>query len=308
MLVNPKLFTEATEEENPSLSPAASTEEANHSKPENTRVIQEIATESIIPNRSQPRRVFDNNSLWQLAESIRKHGVLQPITVRKIENNSDFSLFQYELIAGERRLRASRLLGETTIPCIVLDADTQTSAELAIIENLHRDNLNIFEEAAAIASLIDLHSLTQEKIASQLSLTQSAVANKLRLLRLTDAERTVILANNLTERHARALLRIAEPTKRIEALAYIVEKGFNVKQTELYIDSRFCEQTPHEHEQRSYQSLLRSLQGTVNNIRALGHEAKTAQTETDDELIFTITIRKAPLVSRETTPDAECEL
>ena len=184
----------------------------------NQEVIQ-IPTEAIMPNRSQPRTTFENESLHRLAESIRKYGILQPLTVRKTDENSRFSIFKYELVAGERRLRASKLLGLPTVPCIVIETDTQTSAALAIIENLHRDDLNIFEESAAIASLIELYKLTQEQIALQLSLTQAAVANKLRLLRLSAEERAFILEHNLTERHARALLRIKDAGERKSVLA-----------------------------------------------------------------------------------------
>lgn len=262
----------------------------NENAPQST--IKYLPTEEIMPNRAQPRKTFDNASLWQLAESIKKHGILQPITVKKCEDSSEYSIFQYELIAGERRLRAARLIGLTTIPCILLNIGNKESAELAIIENLHRENLNIFEEAAAIASLIDLHKLTQEEIASQLSLTQSAIANKLRLLRLTDAERTVIITNNLSERHARALLRIKNPIDRIEALAHIVGNSMNVKQSEQYIERLISPETDKIPPEKDYKTHINTIQKAIYALRSLGSGAKTSCSETDTELIYTITIAK----------------
>ena len=173
-----------------------------------------IPVDEIMPNKAQPRKEFESEALSVLAESIRKHGVLQPITVKRRRELSDYSIFKYELVAGERRLRASKIAGLGLIPALVLDVTDSESAELALIENLHREDLNIFEEAAAIASLMDLYDLTQVEVAEKLSLSQPAVANKLRLLRLSEAERRIILQNNLSERHARALLRVKDDEKR----------------------------------------------------------------------------------------------
>ena len=246
-----------------------------------------------MPNRSQPRTTFEQESLKSLSESIAKYGILQPLTVRKMTEKSRFSIFQYELIAGERRLRASKLLGLATVPCIVIEADTRTSAALAIIENLHRDDLNVFEEASAIASLIELHSLTQEEIAAELSLTQSAVANKLRLLRLSEAEKSVILDNNLTERHARALLKIKNTAERMEALAHIVKYGLNVKQSEDYIEKLV---SPEEKEAKSeisdYKNLISVIKRAVEYSRKQGTDVKTSRTETDTEIIYTVSVAK----------------
>lgn len=260
-----------------------------------TTTIFQLPTEQIMPNRSQPRQNFENDTLWRLAESIKRYGILQPLTVRKSNDSSKFSIFQYELIAGERRLRASRLLGFPTVPCIIIETDNQTSAAMAIIENLHRDDLNIFEQASAIASLIDMHKLTQEQIASQLSLTQSAIANKLRLLKLTDAERAVILENQLTERHARALLRIKPPTTRIETLAHIVKHNFNVKQTEDYIENLITPETQEKTTRvkiTDYKILISYIKRIVENTRTSGFNIKTAQTETDSNIVYTISIPK----------------
>lgn len=260
---------------------------------DNKREITEIPIETILPNRSQPRTHFEQETLKGLSESIAKYGMLQPLTVRKISEKSRFSIFQYELIAGERRLRASKLLGLTTVPCIIIDTDTKTSAALAIIENLHRDNLNVFEEAAAIASLIELHNLTQEEIAAELSLTQSAIANKLRLLRLSEAEKAVILDNNLTERHARALLKIKDISQRADILTHIVKNELNVKQSEEYIEKvLFPEQKEENNHLFDYKNLISTIKRAVENTRKHGTEIKTSRTETDTEVIYTISVTK----------------
>jgi ParB family chromosome partitioning protein len=262
-------------------------------KEEIKKEVVQIPTEAIMPNRSQPRTTFEQESLKRLSESIAKYGILQPLTVRKIPEKSKFSIFQYELIAGERRLRASKLIGLPTVPCIIVEIDTKTSAALAIIENLHRDDLNMFEEASAIASLIELHSLTQEQIAEQLSLTQSAIANKLRILKLTDAEKNVILSYNLTERHARALLKIKNIPARMEALSHITKFALNVKQTEEYIEKiLFSAEKESKKGYFDYKCLLASIKKAIENTRENGVYVKTAHTESDSEIIYTISITK----------------
>ncbi len=252
-----------------------------------------IPTETILPNRAQPRTTFEIESLNRLAESIRQYGILQPLTVRKIAQNTNYTVFKYELIAGERRLRASKLLELPTVPCIIIETDTQTSAALAIIENLHRDDLNIFEEASAIASLIELHKLTQEQVAEQLSLTQAAIANKLRLLKLSGAEKDVILSNNLTERHARALLKIKNDELRAKTLEHIVKNSLNVKQSELYIEKLLSDSaTTAQIRVFDYRTLLLNISKAVENTRNGGVTVKTAQTETEKEIVYTISIEK----------------
>ena len=258
-----------------------------------------VKTETIMPNRAQPRTVFDAEGLNELAESIKKYGILQPLTVRINPEKSQFSNFQYELIAGERRLRASKLLGLQKVPCVVIESDTKTSAALAIIENLHRKDLGIFEEASAIASLIEIHKLTQEQIASKLSLTQAAVANKLRLLRLTEEEKEVIAANNLTERHARALLRLKNPSMRLAVLNHIVRNNLNVKQSEDYIERKLApsddaakEPSKPKDQSTERKNLINSIKKAIEITRSSGIRVKTQQTETDNDIVFTISIPK----------------
>ena len=197
--------------------------------------IVQIKTDDIRPNRAQPRAEFDQNAIIRLADSIRRYGILQPLTVRRTEDEDD--PYTYELIAGERRLRASKLLGYLTVPCIIMEASEQISAELAIIENLLRDDLNMFEQAYGFKKLIDRHRLTQDDVARRMSLSQSAVANKLRLLKLSYEEQCMILEFGLSERHARALLRLGAQNDRKDTIQKISDEKMNVQETEQYIEA-----------------------------------------------------------------------
>ena len=201
--------------------------------PITSHVIQ-VNVDDIRPNRAQPRSDFDSNSIIRLADSIRRYGIIQPLTVRRSDAED---IYTYELIAGERRLRAARMLGYFTVPCIVVEADEKMSAEMAIIENLLRKDLNMFEQAYGFKKLIENHGLTQDEVARKMSLSQSAVANKIRLLRLSDQEQAAILENDLSERHARALLRIDSADMRAEAIRCIISMSLNVTATEQYIES-----------------------------------------------------------------------
>lgn len=194
----------------------------------------------ILPNRSQPRKNFENNGIARLADSIRRFGILHPLTVRRI-NYDGFvpagSLpYRYELISGERRLRAAMLLGLERVPCIVRFASEREAAELAVIENLLRRDLNMFEQARAFSKLITEFSMTQQEVAERLSSAQSSVANKLRLLKLSDGEQQYILDHDLTERHARALLKIGDESLRTAVLREIAERKLNVSTSEEYIE------------------------------------------------------------------------
>ena len=196
--------------------------------------VVQIKTDDIRPNRAQPRADFEQNAIIRLADSIRRYGILQPLSVRPSDPED---IYRYELIAGERRLRAAKMLGYLTVPCIVMDVTEQTSAELAIIENLLREDLNMFEQAYGFKKLIENHHLTQEEVARRMSMSQSAVANKLRLLRLSYEEQRLVLETGLTERHARATLRIDNPKKRLETIRTISDRKMNVQDAEEYIES-----------------------------------------------------------------------
>lgn len=201
--------------------------------------IFKIATDRIIPNPSQPRKLFDEDAIIRLADSIRRYGLLQPISVRRLSLGGAEG-GKYEIVAGERRYRAAKLLGMDHIPCMIISADSRTAAELALIENVQREGLTMFEQAGAIAALIDIYRLTQEQIAVHLSSSQSYVANKLRLLKLTQRERELITEGHLTERHARAFLRMPDSDERIAAIEHVIAKGMNVSAAEEYIDRKLC--------------------------------------------------------------------
>lgn len=201
-------------------------------KPSTTgSAVLEIPVDDILANTSQPRTDFPVESLIRLADSIRRYGILQPLTVRRKSDGA------YELIAGERRLRAARMLGLKSVPCIVRETSDSDSAEFALIENTIREDLDMFETATAYGALSAKFHLTQEQIAERMSLSQSAVANKMRLLRFSDEERELISSAGLTERHARAILRLQSKTTRQSALQYVINHGLNVTQTEEYVSS-----------------------------------------------------------------------
>ena len=189
-----------------------------------------LGVESILPNPAQPRREFDRAGLEALAGSIRQNGLLQPVTVRKNRVGA------YELIAGERRLRAAKLAGLSEIPAIVTETNDRDAAVLALVENLQRKDLNFFEQADALAAAIIEWNITQEEAAERLSMAQSTVANKLRLSRIPQNQQRMILEGGLTERHARALLRIVDDEKREELIREMIKRGYNVAKAEAMIE------------------------------------------------------------------------
>ncbi len=196
-------------------------------KPEN---ICFLPPDKIYPNPWQARKNFSGEEMHRLAQSISRYGMLSPITVREKGG-------EYELLIGERRLRAAKMLDLETVPCRVAEVSPKIGAELALIENLIREDLDLFEEATAIDRLLKNFHYTQTELAERLGQSQSTIANKLRILRLTSEERILILENALSYRHARALVRIQDGAMRLFALRYIVEKGYNVRQTETFVDA-----------------------------------------------------------------------
>ena len=193
-----------------------------------------LPVEQIAPNPHQPRREFAPGPLAELAESIRRHGIIQPLTVRHSADG-------WELIAGERRLRAAKLAGLQTVPCLEMQVDKQDSAILALIENIQRRDLHYLEEATAIAAYLRQSGSTQEEAAALLGRSPSALANKLRLLRLSPDCCRLLTEHDLTERHARALLRLEDEEERLNALHHIIRQHLNVAQTEQYIDKRLAQ-------------------------------------------------------------------
>lgn len=259
------------------------------------REVRDIPVKLIKPNPRQPRRTFDDKSLASLTESIVRYGILQPITCKLTDNG-------YEIVAGERRYRAALKAGFYVVPAIVIEADEGESAELAIIENLQREDLNIFEEASAISSLIYIYKLTQSEAAERLAVSQSYIANKLRLLRFTDEERTLILSASLSERHARCLLRLQDQSKRLSALRHIISRGLNVSASEKYVETLLAEPQTKGHKPprfifKDLRLFYNSLDRSAELIRTSGIPVKIDKEETPTGVTVTVTIGN---VSRET--------
>ena len=250
-----------------------------------------LSAEEIRPNPHQPRRVFDGDGLRELADSIAVHGILQPLTVRRAGGG-------WELIAGERRLRAAKMAGLERVPCIETKATDAHSAALALVENLQRRDLHYLEEAAAIADYLRKTNCTQEEAARQLGRSPSALANKLRLLRLSEDCRAVLTAHGLTERHARALLRLEDDEERLAAARRIAEQGLNVAQAEQYIEKRLAnlQSTPPAARKtfilKDVRLFLNSVSRGLSMIRSAGVDACCQRQESDDSICLTIRIPK----------------
>jgi ParB family chromosome partitioning protein len=189
-----------------------------------------ISPEHIVPNLYQPRKYFREEAIDELAQSIKNYGIIQPLTVRMIGST------HYELVAGERRLRAAKSVGLDKVPAIIVDITESESATIALLENLQREDLNFIEEAEAYYNLIKDHNYTQEKLAESIGKKQSTIANKLRLLKLSDNVRKLIFDNRLTERHARALLKFQDEEDQLRILEIVIKKKLNVKATEQLIE------------------------------------------------------------------------
>lgn len=249
----------------------------------------------IQPNPNQPRVTFQTEELRALADSIRQNGLLQPISVRRCGD-------MFELIAGERRLRAAKLAGLQQIPCIIMEISDRNSAILALVENIQRQDLNFFEEAAALERLISYYGMTQEDAAMKLGRAQSTIANKLRLLRLTEEERRFILEHKLTERHARALLRLASPEERKPVMDKVVKLSLNVEKTELLIDETLGKARERENFRkrsvlfRDVRLFTNTIHKAVETMQAAGIPAASQKMQFDDYIEYRIRI---PLIKQE---------
>ena len=253
-----------------------------------------LPPERIRPNPAQPRRSFDPEALQELAVSIAQHGLLQPLTVRKQGG-------VYELVAGERRLRAARMAGLPEVPCLLVAADEAESGLLALVENLQREGLSCWEEAEGIARLMQLSGLNQEQAARRLGKSPSAVANKLRLLKHSPAVRGAMQAQGLSERHARALLRLPEEAQRLEAVRVIAEKDLTVAKTEAYIDALLAQtrqteaprpKRPPKLQVKDLRLFLNSLDRHLETLRQSGIPAELRRAETEQAVVLTITLPK----------------
>ena len=257
-----------------------------------------LRTDELTPNPVQPRKRFDDESLEELSGSIKSYGILNPLTVR-------LRCGKYELVAGERRLRAAKLAGLDEVPCIMLDVNMEDASLIALVENLQRRDLDFIEEALGISQLIRMFGMSQEEAARRIGKSQSAVANKLRLLKLPSDVLESLRQNGLTERHGRALLRLPSPVAQRAALEYIVDNGLTVAATDAYIDALLS--APEEAEQKDEEKpekrrtfvlkdvrvFLNTLSRSIDLMKQGGIDAGIQREETDDSLILTISIPKA---------------
>ncbi len=255
-----------------------------------TAEIYNIPQAMIVPNPNQPRKRFDYDELENLAQSIRENGILQPITVRKREDK------KYEIVSGERRLRAARLVGIVKIPSIVINIDDKSSAMFSIIENLQRQSLNFFEEAEAIEKLVGEYAMSREEVAQKLGLAPSTVSNKLRILRLPEEMRFELARSGLTESHARALLMLEDDNQRARALSIIVDRHLNVAESERMINQMINRNNRSRNPLRGIRDVrlfINTLNHAVDTIRRAGVEADAARSETEEYIEYVVRIPKS---------------
>ena len=253
-----------------------------------------LSTEDIVPNPVQPRKLFDDEGLEELSRSIKDYGILNPLSVRLRGS-------RYELVAGERRLRAARLAGLKEVPCILLDVNMEDASLIALVENLQRRDLDFIEEANGINQLIRMFGMSQEEAARRIGKSQSAVANKLRLLRLPQDVLEALRQNGLTERHGRALLRLPDRESQRAALLYIIDNGLTVAATDAYIDALLqapeAPEVPKAEGRRTFvlkdvRVFLNTLSRSIDLMKQGGIDAGVRREETEDQLILTISIPK----------------
>ena len=253
--------------------------------------VRYIPINAVRPNPQQPRRSFDETALRELADSISAYGILQPLTVRDRGG-------VYELVAGERRLRAARIAGLREVPCLIAEVGEEDAALLALIENLQRRDLDYMEEAAAIARLIRRYGLSQQQAAEKLGKSQPTIANKLRLLRLSAPVIDCLRQYGLTERHARTLLRLTDPEQQLAAARHIGKRGLNVAQTEQYIDRLTAENRTEPPRRRptyvikDVRLFLNGVERGVRLMQSAGVGAEVGRRDTEEEILLTIHIPK----------------
>ncbi len=243
-----------------------------------------LPARSIQPNPAQPRKIFREDALQELTESIRQHGILQPISVRRVGT-------AYQLIAGERRLRAGMQAGLTEIPCIIMNMDDRESGMTALVENLQRQDLDFIEEARGISYLLEQWSMSQEQVARLLGKSQSAVANKLRLLRHSNSVLSAIRRAELTERHARALLKIPTEAQKMQVISLVEKLSMSVARTEKYIEE-LLQQPKEKAPKVNLGAFLNNLNQSLARIQLSGIPAVSERKETDSQIVLTITIPK----------------
>ncbi|AOZ88685.1 nucleoid occlusion protein [Bacillus xiamenensis] len=255
--------------------------------------IQELPVDTIMPNRFQPRTIFSQEKIQELATTIHTHGIIQPIVVRPTEEEG-----KYELIAGERRWRAVQTLQWEKIPAIIKDFTDTETASVALIENLQREELSAIEEAHAYARLLELHDLTQEALAQRLGKGQSTVANKLRLLKLPEEVQQAILEKKISERHARSLVPLKLPELQITLLQEIIEKQLNVKQTEERVVKMLEQKTDRKPKpkrkafSRDTRIAMNTIRQSLHMVEDSGLKINTEEEEFEEYIQLTIRIPK----------------
>ena len=254
---------------------------------DSTRVLF-LPVSSILPNPNQPRRHFSEAELEELAGSIRALGLLQPLTVRRREGS-------WELVAGERRLRAAKLAGLDEVPCLSIQADSQSTSLLALVENLQRRDLDFWEEALALQRLLDIFHLSQEEVARRIGKSQSAVANKLRLLKLPPEVLSTLRDGGCSERHARALLRLNSPEQQADAARQAVGQSLTVAQTEALVERMLAQSPSRQHKRPTFivkdvRLFLNTITRSLDLMRSAGVDAQCRREDTDDEILLTIHI------------------
>ena len=253
--------------------------------------ITQIDIDKVIPNIYQPRKYFNEQAIEELSQSILEHGIIQPLTVRMRGEI-------YELVAGERRLRAAKLANLKTVPCNIIDITDTESAEIALLENLQREDLNYIEEAEAYYNLINEHNFTQDEVAKRIGKKQSTIANKLRLLKLNKEVRELCLTNNLTERHARALLTVPDEKLQLKIVQKIISSGLNVKKTEELINKELLKLAGKELKNNNKRNIRGVLPAKlyVNTIKQVLNKfdipAEYGCKEEDDFIEVTVKIQK----------------
>lgn len=257
----------------------------------------EVNVASIHPNPYQPRATFDEESIAELAQSIQQVGLLQPLLVRKVDDG-------YELVAGERRLRAVTSLGMEKVACIVQqDIEDESSAMMALIENLQREDLHYLEEAQCYQKLLETYGLTQEELANRLGKSQSSIANKLRLLKLSDEVKAAMTEKRLSERHARALLKLMDDKQRLDAVERIAEKGLSVKETEQMVEKTLNKAYDEKQDGakprpklmrivRDYRLFMNTINQAVNQLRESGMTVEVEQSDRADGVDIKISVTR----------------
>lgn len=255
--------------------------------------IVNIDINKIIPNKNQPRKIFDNKALEELSQSIKNYGIIQPITVRKIYDDI------YEIIAGERRLKAAKLLEMEVIPAVVIEVKEEESAAMALIENLQREDLDFIEEAMAYQRLIEDFEINQTQLAEKLGKSQSTIANKMRILKLPISVKQKIREGGLSERHARALLKVEDEDLLLNIVDKVIKKDFNVSATEKLVKSLIEDVNYKRMKDKryvrnfiNYKIYINTIKNAYNEIIKTGLEAKFEQKESDEYIELKVRIPK----------------